>query len=55
MASRWGKKPPLPEYIYYLPVSSRKELWRDIASGDQSTDEFEAGDGLLTPAATSNA
>lgn len=24
-ASRWGKKIPMPEYIYYLPVSKRKE------------------------------
>jgi thioester reductase-like protein len=24
-ASRWGKRLPMPEYIYYLPVSSRKQ------------------------------
>jgi long-chain acyl-CoA synthetase len=29
LASRWGKKLPMPEYIYYLPVSTRKEGGRD--------------------------
>ena len=24
--SRWGKKLPLPEYVYYLPLSSRESL-----------------------------
>lgn len=31
IASRWGRKPPLPEYVYYLPVSGRKEMWRELA------------------------
>lgn len=35
-ASRWGKKLPLPEYVYYLPVSSRKETWRELASEQQA-------------------
>jgi hypothetical protein len=55
MASRWGKKPPLPEYIYYLPVSSRKELWRDIASGDESTEGFDSASGLFAPATSPHA
>ncbi len=33
-ASRWGRKPPMPEYVYYLPVSSRKELWRNADESD---------------------
>lgn len=34
LASRWGKKLPMPEYIYYLPVASRKELGREYARGE---------------------
>ncbi len=34
LASRWGKKLPMPEYIYYLPVSSRKEAGREYANRD---------------------
>jgi long-chain acyl-CoA synthetase len=29
VASRWGKKLPMPEYIYYLPVSGRKDAPRE--------------------------
>lgn len=25
LTSKWGKRVPLPEYVYYLPVSNRKE------------------------------
>jgi thioester reductase-like protein len=32
LTSRWGKKLPMPEYIYYLPVSSRKEAGREFAN-----------------------
>lgn len=31
VASRWGRKQPLPEYVYYLPVSGKKEMWRELA------------------------
>ncbi len=34
LTSRWGKKLPMPEYIYYLPVSSRKEAGREYANRD---------------------
>jgi thioester reductase-like protein len=30
--SNWGRKLPLPEYVYYLPVSSRKETWRELST-----------------------
>lgn len=29
VASRWGKKLPMPEYIYYLPVSGRQDWVRE--------------------------
>lgn len=35
-ASRWGRKPPMPEYVYYLPVSGRKELLRKSGDADQA-------------------
>ncbi len=34
LTSRWGRKIPMPEYIYYLPVSSRKEAGREYANRD---------------------
>lgn len=30
VTSRWGKKLPMPEYIYYLPVSGRKDGGREF-------------------------
>lgn len=36
LASRWGRKLPMPEYAYYLPVSSRKEMWREAALDDHA-------------------
>ena len=30
-ASRWGKKPPMPEYVYYLPASLRRPTTRKPA------------------------
>lgn len=41
-ASRWGRKPPMPEYVYYLPVSGRKDVWRHVGE-PRSIDAADLG------------
>lgn len=38
VTSRWGKKLPMPEYIYYLPVSGRKDGSREFIQQQQQRD-----------------
>ncbi len=50
VASRWGRKPPMPEYAYYLPVSGKKELWRSL-EGEAEVSLAAAGNATPVPVA----